>query len=111
MKPHIEKRACRRNDYVASITCTHFNSDRFYSARTTNHSKEGLQFDSDFPLKPGANMYIRVEDLLLNASDFKGSGFCELRSLSLAQVRWCKEIPDPHGSYYKVGLKYYKPAI
>ena len=64
MKPHIEKRACRRNNFIASITCTYFNADRFYAAKTTNHSKEGLQFDSDFPLKPGASIYLRLEDLL-----------------------------------------------
>jgi hypothetical protein len=28
MKQHIEKRACRRNNYRASITCTYFNSDK-----------------------------------------------------------------------------------
>ena len=111
MKSHTEKRACRRNNFIASITCTHFNADRFYAAKTTNHSKEGLQFDSDFPLKPGASIYIRVEDLLLNACGSNASDFSELRSLSLAQVRWCKEIPDPHGNYYKVGLKYFNPAI
>ena len=111
MKSHIEKRAFRRNSYVASITCTHFNSDRFYSARTTNHSKEGLQLDANFPLKPGASIYIKVEDLLRYVSGSKTSDFSDLRSLSLAQVRWCREIRDPGGTYYKVGLKYYNPAV
>jgi len=111
MKPPIEKRASRRNNYVATITCTHFNADRFYAAKTTNHSKERLQLDSNFPLKPGASIYIRIEDLLLNVSGSNASDFNELRSLSLAQVRWCKEISDPRGNYYKVGLKYYNPAI
>lgn len=112
MKDYIEKRACRRNNYIASITCTYFNSDRFYSAKTTNHSKEGLHFESNFPLKPGASVYIRVEDLSLDASgSTKVSNYSGLRSLSLAEVRWCKETPDPAGNYYKVGLKYYKPAV
>lgn len=96
---------------MASITCTYFNSNRFYSAKTTNHSKEGLLFESDFPLKPGASVYIRVDDLSFDASgDASGSkvsSHSELRTLSLAQVRWCEEIPDPAGNYYKIGLKYY----
>ncbi len=111
MKPHIEKRACRRNNCIASIICTYFNSDRYHLAKTANYSKGGLQIDANFPLKPGANVYIRVEDLLPNASGSMASGFCEMRSLSIAQVRWCKEILDPHGSSYKVGLKYYNPAV
>jgi hypothetical protein len=111
MNDYIEKRACRRNNFIASITCTYFNADRFYSAKTTNHSKEGLLFESNFPLIPGASVYIRVEDLSLDASGSKGSRRSRLPSLSLAQVRWCREIYDPGGNYYKVGLKYYTPAI
>jgi PilZ domain len=111
MNDYIEKRACRRNNYTASITCTYFNADRFYSGKTTNHSKEGLLFESDFPLKTGASVYIRIEDLSLDASGSKGSRSSRLPSLSLAQVRWCKEIHDPAGNYCKVGLKYYQPAV
>lgn len=111
MNDYIEKRASRRNNYIASITCTYFNSDRFYSAKTTNHSKEGLHFELDFPLKPGTSVYIRVEDLSPEAFGSKGSRCRRLPSLSLAQVRWCKEIHDPGGNYYKVGLKYYHPAV
>ena len=111
MNEFIEKRACRRNTCNASITCSYFNSARRYSAKTTNHSKEGLHFELDFPLKPGASVYIRVENLSLDASGSKSSRCSRLRSLSLAQVRWCKEIHGPAGNYYKVGLKYYIPAV
>ncbi len=59
MKDYNEKRACQRCTYEAPITCAYFNADKFYRAKTINHSKNGMYFKSDFPLKPGASVYIR----------------------------------------------------
>ncbi|UCH22888.1 MAG: hypothetical protein JSU83_06680 [Deltaproteobacteria bacterium] len=108
---YTEKRACARCYYEAFVTCAYFNSDRFYRAKTTNHSKHGLFFESDFSLKPGASIYIRVDNHLPEAS---GSGICgcgRIRSLAIAEVKWCKELEGLDGSHYGVGLKYYAPAI
>jgi hypothetical protein len=111
MMGYAEKRACARCYYEAPVTCAYFNSDKFYHAKTINHSKQGLYFESDFSLKPGASIYIRVDYYLPEAS---GSGICDcgrVRSLAIAEVKWCEELQGPDGFYYGVGLKYYEPAI
>ena len=108
---YTEKRVCARCYYEAPVTCAYFNSDRFYSAKTTNHSKDGLYFESDFSLKQGASIYIRIDNYLPEAFS---SGICDcgrVRSLAIAEVKWCEEIPGTYGFIYGVGLKYYEPAI
>ena len=58
MKDIIEKRTCRRCDYKGPVTCAFFNSDRFYHGRTMNHSDDGIYFESNFPVKPGASKMV-----------------------------------------------------
>ena len=108
---YAEKRACARCDYEAPVTCAYFNSDEFYRARTTNHSRDGLYFESDFPLKQGASIYIRVDNYL--PEDFR-TKICScggVRSLAIAEVKWCEELQGAYNLYYGVGLKYIEPAI
>ncbi len=111
MKDYNEKRSCQRCTYEAPITCAYFNADKFYRAKTINHSKNGMYFKSDFPLKPGASIYIRVESY---PSESFSSGVCccgGARMLALGEVRWCEEIKGADAFCYGVGLKYYEPAI
>ncbi len=108
---YAEKRACTRCYYEAPVTCAYFNSDRFYRARTFNHSEEGLYFESDFFLKPGASIYVRVDNCIPKTF---GSSICDcgrVRSLAIAEVKWCEELHSTGGFFYGVGLKYYEPAI
>jgi hypothetical protein len=86
-------------------------SDRFYHAKTTNHSREGINFVSDFPLKTGANIYVRVD---YDSHDDHRSGICDcgkVRQIGLAKVKWCREISGDYGSFYNIGLKYKEPAV
>ena len=111
MKSHNERRAYKRCCFQTPVICAHFNSDRFYHAKTTNHSQEGINFVSDFPLKTGANIYVRVD---YDSHDDQQPGFCDCggaRLLGLAEVKWCREIPDGYESFYKIGLKYLMSAL
>jgi len=106
MKSHNERRAYKRCSFQTRIICAYFNSDRFYHVESTNHSQEGINFVSDFPLKTGANIYVRVD---YDSHDDHKPGICDcggVRQISLAQIKWCREIPDGYGSFYKIGLKY-----
>lgn len=42
-----EKRACQRCTYEAPITCAYFNADKFYGAKTINHSKNGMSIPTN----------------------------------------------------------------
>jgi hypothetical protein len=111
MKRQNERRAYKRCSYQTPVICAHFNSDRFYHAKTTNHSQEGINFVSDFPLKTGASIYVRVD---YDSHDDHQPGICDCggaRQLGLAEVKWCREMPGDYGSYYKIGLKYQKLAL
>jgi len=111
MKANLERRANDRCNHQASVTCAYFNSDRFYHAKTFNHSPEGINFVSDFPLKPGATIYVRID---YRSYDDHQPGICDCggaRQLGLAEVKWCREIPGAYGSCYKIGLKYQEPAV
>jgi hypothetical protein len=111
MMDNIERRANERCSHQASVTCAYFNSDKFYHAMTGNHSQEGINFVSDFPLKPGANIYVRVD---YYSHDDHQADICDcggVRQIGLAEVKWCREIPGDYGSFYKIGLKYQEPSV
>jgi hypothetical protein len=111
MKRHNERRAYKRCRFQTPVICTQFNSDRFYHARTTNHSQNGINFVTDFPLKIGASIFIRVD---YYSQKYLQSGSCDCgrgRHIGLAEVKWCQEIPDPYRSSYKIGLKYQNPEL
>ena len=111
MKSQNERRANKRCSYQTSVICAYINSDRFYHAKTTNHSQEGINIVSDLPLKTRANIYVRVD---YDSQDDHRPGICNCggaRNMGLAEVKWCREIPNDYGSFYKIGLKYLEPAI
>jgi hypothetical protein len=111
MKTYVERRASKRCSHEAPVTCAYFNSDRFYRAKTRNHSREGIYFESNFPLKPGSDIFIRVENYTPNA--FVPMVCCcgGIRRVALAEVKWCIEMPGSSQGYYRVGLKYHEPAL
>jgi len=110
MKEIVEQRCHARCNYEAAVTCAAFNSDRFYRAKTTNHSRNGIFFLSDFPLKPGSCIYIRVEKEILAAAAQEVCGCGSIRPLGLAEVKWCGELPSAHNYHYGIGLKYRESA-
>jgi len=103
-----EKRSRQRCNYKAPVTCAFFNSDRFYRAKTTNHSRDGIFFLSNFHLKPGSCIYFRVEGSLKDKMAPKCCRCPAFRSTGLAEVKWCRENINGSDSFYTAGLKYYQ---
>ena len=111
MKDNIERRANERCSHQASVTCAYFNSDRFYHVEAMNHSKDGINLFSDFPLKLGANIYVRI-DSYSPESHLIGTGGCRgVRKIGEAEVKWSKEIPGAYDAFYSIGLKYHEPSV
>ncbi len=107
MKTNAEKRTCERHSYTASIAFSYFNKESYFDAETLNHCTDGMCFRSSFFLQPGATVYIRVKKFHPNRSC---SGLCDgLRSVTLAEVKWCDEELDADVFSYGVGVKYYEP--
>ena len=111
MKALKEKRACQRCEYKVPVTCAFFSSDRFYRVITMNHCDDGIYFESNFSVKPGGVIYIRVKN---GSHGGLRTGICHcggIHTIGIAEVKWCKELTDVADSYYGIGLKYYPPPM
>ncbi len=107
MKSYADKRACERRSHTALIEFSYFNKEQYYEAQTLNHCAGGLRFKSGVFLKPGATVYISVKKFHPNGPC---SGDCRgLRSVTLAEVKWCKEFLNETEPFYEIGAKYYEP--
>jgi hypothetical protein len=105
MKTHAEKRTYERCGCTALIAFSYFNKEQCFNVKTINHSEDGMSFKSSFFLQPGATVYIRAKKNLPNGY---GTFVCEgLRSVTLAEVKWCSEELDADAFSYRIGVKYY----
>ena len=108
MKTNAEKRAYDRLCFSADVAVSYFNKEDSHFAQTLNLGSGGMCFRSSLFLIPGATVCIRLKKIHPNAS---GEGFCEgLRCVSLAEVKWCSEVPGDEVSHYAAGVKYFEPA-
>ena len=108
MRTSTEKRANKRYAYSAPIVFSGFNTKDSYNAQTLNYCMDGLGLKSTLPLRLGKTICIRVTHF---KQDAPGSGeFDGLRSITLAEVKWCREIARPNDFTYEVGVKYCAPV-
>jgi hypothetical protein len=108
MKAAREKRHDERWQHKAAISFSYFNNESCFDGQTLNYGSGGMCFQSNFFLKPGATVFIRLKGS-------KPNGFCKgvsegLRSVTLAEVKWCREIHDIAVPAYSVGVRYFPPA-
>ena len=107
MNNKLEKRACERWNHVALISVSYFNQEHSSDIQTLNHSLDGMCFKSSFFLQPGTSLLIRV--IKFNPKGSRTDLPEGLRSVSLAEVKWCSEIPGDQASQYIIGVKYFAP--
>jgi hypothetical protein len=107
MGVNMEKRTSDRHNREARLVCAYFNTNKYCHAKMLYYGDDGLYFESEFAFKPKTTIYIRVEQLSQEASESPlQHGF---RTVTLGEVKWCKEIPDPEFYRYGVGVSYYEP--
>ena len=105
MKNNMEKRACERRNHNSLIVFSYFNQKSYFDTQTLNHCLSGMCFKSSFSLQPGATLCIRLKKFNPNGSD---TGLSEgLRTVTLAEVKWCDRVVDADAFAYEVGVKYY----
>lgn len=108
MKATKEKRHAERWQHMAAISFSYFNKESYFDSQTLNYGSGGLCFQSNFFLKPGTTVFIRIKKPKPNGF---GNGVSEApRSATLAEVKWCRETYDMAVPAYSVGVRYFPPA-
>ena len=103
-----DKRVCTRQSYQVPIEISYISKEKNVNAMSLNHCEGGMCFESRFPFHPGETLNIRVKEFHPRGPCI---GLCEgLRSITLAEVRWCSEVSDAAVSNYRVGIKFYAPV-
>ena len=100
-----KKRADKRINCEASIACSYFNKSNTFNAKMLNCSEGGMYFESDSYLKEGTNIFFKVQTCSFGIS---APELCNgLRTVSLAEVRWRKEMSSENPFRFGIGVKYY----
>ena len=108
MENQTDKRTFERHGCNALIAISYFNHSDSHDAKILNYGAGGMCFQSNLFLRPGATVCIRVKVFQSFASrQDNGDG---LRCMSLAEVKWCNELPCAASTVYDVGVKYQAPA-
>lgn len=99
-------RADKRHKCEAFIICSCFNNENKVNARMLNYSKDGMYFESDCLFPEGTNIYFKLKKCLFDDS---GRGADEgMRTTSLAEVKWWKDMAEEKTSHFGIGVKYIK---
>ncbi len=105
MIPNI-RRTHSRNYFEAPILFVDFTSGFYYDGVMKNCSMDGMNFISDFPLKPGLSIYIETmvdsTPITFIPKDY---------DCYSAEVKWCREITEYETLYYGIGVKFSEPLI
>jgi len=98
------RRLEKRFDCEAKVKWSYFNMGRYFDARILNCSPNGNYFETPHEIKPGATILIRVETFLSKIFRFDDP-VC-LRTVYLAEVKWCKKSSENGDSYFGVGVRH-----
>jgi hypothetical protein len=101
---HAEKRMYERYNCETLIKWSYFNQDKFFDAKIFNFSKNGCYFETSSAIRPNATIFIRLENLF--TKNMSLSEYECLRTISIGEVRWCKELSKDGLSYYSVGVRH-----
>ena len=104
MVQHYEKRADVRKAHKAPITVEDPEFGNFYRGRMVNYCNNGLYFETDWLLEPGAEIFIEIENLPGNSS------FSDHKDSYRAEIRWHKKLENSlckygYGARYIAGSK------
>jgi hypothetical protein len=106
MRTHAERRAYERLSDITPIVFSYFNKKSYFNAQLLNYCAGGICFKSSFSVQPGTTVFIRVTKFYPNGSLTSVCG--GLRSVTLAEVKWCIEALDAYEPFYGIGVKYYE---
>ena len=101
------ERSGERRNFETPIWCTRLNTGCWLEAKTLNYSLEGMCVKSNVRFRPGTALLIRIDHRRSDVS-FTGT-FADLPTMTLGEVKWCRELPEKGFSSYDMGIKYFAP--
>jgi hypothetical protein len=97
MYSEIDYRNSKRFDHIATLMLENENTGHFMYAKMSNYSDEGLYFETDFAIRPGTVINIRLDN----------PPFATALNDYCAVVKWCKELGEEDTNYtFGVGVRY-----
>ena len=106
MRTRAERRAYERLSDISPIVFSYFNKKSYFDAQILNYCAAGICFKSSFSIQPETTVYIRVTKFYPNGSLKSVCG--GLRPITLAEVKWCIDVPDANVPAFRIGVKYYE---
>ena len=108
MVSNYERRLSERNNCDGLIRFALFNRTEYRQALITDCSQEGLRLQSQIELRPGCYLSIWVEIVRLAESE----EICDVnvRSIGIAEVKWCQPITADLETVFAIGVKYLVPG-
>ena len=100
-----ERRVEDRFQCDATITWSLFHKKAYFSGWVVNFSHSGISFETTHALNPGVIIFLRVKKRTPRGAVSQDHEW--LRSFSLAQVKWCRDLTDDFDHRYEVGLRYH----
>ena len=91
-----EKRNTERYGFKETIQYAFLSSDRFFSAKTVNSSKDGLCFRSGYNIRPKAHIFLTIEDSdrVHDSKEFADGSFCQSHMVPKSAEKACVLLPD-----------------
>jgi hypothetical protein len=107
-KGGTDKRAYPRRNFPAPLEISYINDLKRSDAQLVNHCEGGMCIKSKTAYTPGAILNVRLKRFRPNepcAGLFEG-----LRSMALAEVKWCHEAMDNRRPCFNIGIKFSAPV-
>ncbi|KPJ75591.1 MAG: hypothetical protein AMJ54_14485 [Deltaproteobacteria bacterium SG8_13] len=103
-----EKRISERCSCGGSIRFGLFNREQTHGACVTDFSEQGLGIQSKLELKRGLYLLIRLDGIRPGKPDvFRKAN---LRSIGIAEVKWCRSVEDGSDTAFAAGIKFLLPG-
>jgi hypothetical protein len=112
MEQPPDKRRNARFPCRTPVEWTYFNKPEKHSAKMLNFSQSGACFECSETLVNGATIMVRLEAYGAECgAECKDGDECPwLRSISLGEVKWCRNLPGIGARRFGVGVRFHLPV-
>ncbi len=103
--PAAERRSGERQRRRLGLTISVFNREAFFDAELCDFGPGGMGMESERRLSAGTSIYVRL--VFRPTAGTAAAGAEPLRTSTLAEVKWCRELADERPPRYRIGVRYY----